>query len=75
MKLILDLPPEHAGIYVKSPVFEGFPEDENLGNDERSKDLPEDGKFYLYDGCTGERFDNRVVVGYIYMLETEPLGC
>ncbi len=29
---------ETAGIYVKSPVFEGFPEDQNLGNDERSKD-------------------------------------
>ncbi len=57
-----------AGIYVKSPVFEGFPESriwkmmEELG-------YPTDGKMYLYDGRTGERFDNRVVVGYIYMLK------
>ncbi len=30
-------------------------------------------RFYLYDGCTGERFDNRVVVGYIYMLKLSHL--
>ena len=35
--------------------------------------LPEDGKMYLYDGRTGERFDNRVVVGYIYMLKLNHL--
>ena len=57
-----------AGIYVKTPVFEGFPESEiwkmmgDLG-------LPTDGKMCLYDGRTGERFDNRVVVGYIYMMK------
>lgn len=61
-----------AGIYVKSPVFEGFPESriwemmEELG-------LPKDGKSYLYDGRTGERFDNPVVVGYIYMLKLSHL--
>ena len=27
----------------------------------------------LYDGCTGERFDNPVVVGYIYMLKLSHL--
>ena len=31
--------------------------------------LSEDGKSYLYDGRTGERFDQRVVVGQIYMLK------
>ena len=35
--------------------------------------FPEDGKMYLYDGRTGERFDNRVVVGYIYMLKLSHL--
>lgn len=35
--------------------------------------LPKDGKMYLYDGRTGERFDNRVVVGYIYMLKLSHL--
>lgn len=61
-----------SGIYVKSPVFEGFPEAriwemmKNLG-------LPEDGKLHLYDGRTGERFDSRVVVGYIYILKLSHL--
>jgi DNA-directed RNA polymerase subunit beta len=61
-----------AGIYVKSPVFEGFPESRIW---EMMKDLglPEDGKSYLYDGRTGERFENRVVVGYIYMLKLSHL--
>lgn len=59
---------ERAGIYVKSPVFEGFPEAE-IWNMMRKQGMPDDGKFYLYDGCTGERFDCKVVVGYIYMLK------
>ena len=61
-----------SGIYVKSSVFEGFPEAriwemlKNLG-------LPSDGKTYLYDGRTGERFDGRIVVGYIYILKLSHL--
>jgi len=57
-----------AGIYVKSPVFEGFPE-EKIWEMMTEQNLPSDGKMNLYDGRTGERFDNRVVVGYIYMLK------
>lgn len=60
------------GIYVKSPVFEGFPE-ERIWEMMKELDLPEDGKMYLYDGRTGERFDNRVVVGYMYMLKLSHL--
>lgn len=57
-----------AGIYVKSPVFEGFPE-EKIWEMMKEQNMPGNGKFYLYDGCTGERFDNPVVVGYIYMMK------
>lgn len=60
------------GIYVKTPVFEGFPEEE-IWKMMREVDLPETGKMYLYDGRTGERFDNPVVVGYIYMLKLSHL--
>lgn len=35
--------------------------------------LPEDGKTVLYDGRTGEPFDQRVVVGVIYMLKLHHL--
>lgn len=57
-----------VGIHIKSPVFEGFPERE-IWKMMTDQNLPEDGKFYLYDGCTGDRFDNPVVVGYIYILK------
>ncbi len=63
---------KRAGIYVKSPVFEGFPEAE-IWKMMKEQRLPENGKFYLFDGCTGERFDNTVVVGYIYMLKLSHL--
>lgn len=61
-----------AGIYVKSPVFEGFPESK-IWEMMKSQTMFQDGKVYLYDGRTGERFDNRVVVGYIYMLKLSHL--
>lgn len=61
-----------AGIYVQSPVFEGFPEDV-IWKMMKEQGLPEDGKFFLYDGCTGDRFDNAVVVGYIYLLKLSHL--
>src|SRR3990167_4741869 len=61
-----------AGIYVKSPVFEGFPESK-IWEMMKSQTMFKDGKAYLYDGRSGERFDNRVVVGYIYMLKLSHL--
>jgi DNA-directed RNA polymerase subunit beta len=61
-----------AGIYVKSPVFEGFPE-AKIWEMMKDQKMFIDGKAYLFDGRTGERFDNRVVVGYIYMLKLSHL--
>ncbi len=61
-----------SGIYVKTPVFEGFPES-RIWEMMKDAGLPDDGKMWLYDGRTGERFDNRVVVGYIYMLKLSHL--
>ena len=61
-----------AGIYVKTPVFEGFPES-RIWDMMIEQGLPADGKSYLYDGKTGERFDNTVVIGYIYMLKLSHL--
>lgn len=57
-----------AGMRVKSPVFEGFEEDE-IWRLMEEQGLPSDGKSWLYDGRTGERLDNPVVVGYMYMLK------
>lgn len=61
-----------AGVYVKSPVFEGFPESK-IWDLFKQQGLPSDGKTHLYDGRTGERFDTRVVVGYIYILKLSHL--
>lgn len=61
-----------SGIYVKSPVFEGFPES-RIWSMMQELGFPQDGKMHLYDGRTGERFENRVVVGYIYILKLSHL--
>lgn len=61
-----------AGIHVKSPVFEGFPE-KDIWKMMEEQGLPSDGKFSLYDGYTGEKFDNKVVVGYIYIMKLSHL--
>ncbi len=57
-----------AGIHIKSPVFEGFPEKE-IWRMMKEQGLEESGKFQLFDGRTGESYDSSVVVGYIYMLK------
>jgi DNA-directed RNA polymerase subunit beta len=61
-----------SGIYVKSPVFEGFPESK-IWEMMRPQTMFEDGKVHLFDGRTGERFDNRIVVGYIYLMKLSHL--
>lgn len=61
-----------AGIHVQSPVFEGIPE-ERIWELMVQQGYPKDGKFFLYDGFSGERFDNAVVVGYIYMMKLSHL--
>ena len=55
-----------------TPVFEGADEDEIREMLEKAG-LPEDGKSLLYDGVTGEAFEQRVTVGYIYMLKLSHL--
>ncbi|MDF2548950.1 MAG: rpoB [Chlamydiales bacterium] len=64
----LGMAAQRHDMHVKTPVFEGFPEKE-IWRLMKEVGWPEDGKFHLYDGCSGDRFDGRVVVGYIYMLK------
>ena len=56
------------GFSVASPVFDGIVEKE-IKEAMKKAGLPEDGKTMLHDGRTGEPFDQKVVVGYIYMLK------
>lgn len=64
----LGIAAKKAGIMVKSPVFEGFPE-EAIWKLMKENNLPEDGKFLLHDGFTGEIYDNPSVVGYMYIIK------
>jgi len=49
---------------VASPVFDGCPEDQ-IREMLRKTDLPETGQSILFDGRTGEPFDQEVTVGII----------
>lgn len=61
-----------AGIHLATPVFDGATEEDIL-NTIRVSGQSEDGKTILYDGRTGEPFDNKVTVGYVYMLKLHHL--
>ncbi|RKL62572.1 DNA-directed RNA polymerase subunit beta [Thermoanaerobacteraceae bacterium SP2] len=56
------------GWYVATPVFDGAREEEIIETLKKAG-LPEDGKTNLRDGRSGEYFDRRVTVGYMYMLK------
>ncbi len=59
---------EKLGLKFATPIFDGAKIDEiNKYTDEAG--LPRSGKTYLYDGGTGERFDQPATVGIIYMLK------
>jgi DNA-directed RNA polymerase subunit beta len=60
------------GVFMGSPVFDGAKETEIKALLERSG-LPTSGKTTLYDGMTGEKFEQPVTVGYIYMLKLSHL--
>ena len=52
----------------KTPIFDGATL-EQINGYMREAGLPENGRTYLYDGETGDRFDQPATVGYIYMLK------
>ncbi len=60
------------GLHFATPVFDGASLDEITEQLEKAG-LDTDGKAWLHDGRTGERFDNRITVGYIYMLKLSHL--
>jgi DNA-directed RNA polymerase subunit beta len=63
----------HAlGLYFATPVFDGATENEIKGWLDRAG-LPKGGKTKLYDGMSGDSFEQDVTVGYIYMLKLSHL--
>ena len=64
----LGLAAKKLGYKVATPALNGIPE-EKIKEELKRAGLPEDGKVTLYDGKSGRAYDNRVVVGYKYMLK------
>ena len=60
------------GLQYATPVFDGAREHE-IKDELRNANLPVNGKTELFDGMTGEPFDQEVTVGYIYMLKLSHL--
>lgn len=60
------------GIKIATPVFDGIKEKEIIDYLKQAN-LPETGKSKLFDGRTGNLFDQEVVVGYIYMMKLNHL--
>ncbi len=56
------------GIHVATPVFSGATREEIIDS-LKEAGIDEDGKTVLYDGRTGEPFDNRISVGVMYMIK------
>ncbi len=68
----LGLAAKKMGWHIATPVFDGARE-QDITELLKECGYPETGKLKLYDGRTGESFDNPVTVGYMYMLKLHHL--
>ena len=60
------------GWKVATPIFDGANE-QDIADALQLAGLDSEGKSWLYDGRTGERFDNKVTVGYVYFMKLHHL--
>ena len=72
LEVHLGMAAKALGWHIMTPVFDGAHEDD-IRACFRAAGMDEDGKTILYDGRTGEQFDNRVTVGYMYYLKLHHL--
>ncbi len=68
----LGLACKKLGIKIATPIFDGMPE-EQIRQYLTEAGFPKSGKMKLYDGRTGDSFDQEVVVGFIYMMKLNHL--
>jgi len=68
LEIHLGMAAKKLGIKVATPVFDGVSNDD-LREIMKESGIDEDGKTVLYDGRTGEPFDNRISVGVMYMIK------
>lgn len=68
LEMHLGMAAKALGIRVATPVFDGA-HSEDVFDTLEEAGYDRDGKHVLFDGRTGESFENRVAVGYVYMLK------
>ncbi|MDD3999901.1 MAG: DNA-directed RNA polymerase subunit beta [Bacilli bacterium] len=68
LEIHLGMAAKKLGAYIASPVFDGV-ENDDLKEIMQEAQMDLDGKTLLWDGRTGEKFDNRVSVGVMYMIK------
>lgn len=68
LELHLGMAAKKLGVYCATPVFDGATV-EDIEDMMAEAGLDSDGKTVLYDGRTGEPFENRVAVGVMYMIK------
>lgn len=72
LEMHLGLAAKKLGWHVATSVFDGANEYDIMDALEEAG-YPRDGKLTLYDGRTGQSFDNRITVGYMYYLKLHHL--
>ncbi|PKL00001.1 MAG: DNA-directed RNA polymerase subunit beta [Tenericutes bacterium HGW-Tenericutes-1] len=70
LEIHLGMAAKRLGLHVATPVFDGV-EQHDLEGIMKEAGMDPDGKTTLYDGRTGEKFDNRVSVGVMYMIKLD----
>ena len=68
LELHLGMAAKKLGVHVATPVLDGAKQ-EDIAAMMKEAGMDEDGKTVLYDGRTGEPFDNRISVGVMYMIK------
>jgi DNA-directed RNA polymerase subunit beta len=73
LEVHLGLIAKTLGWKVATPAFNGATE-QDIQQLFKQSGLPEDGKVELFDGRTGEEFENRVTMGYMYIIKLEHMA-
>ena len=73
LEVHLGLIAKTLGWKVATPAFNGASE-QDIKQLFKESGLPEDGKVQMFDGRTGEEFENRVTMGYMYMIKLEHMA-
>jgi DNA-directed RNA polymerase subunit beta len=70
LEIHLGMAAKKLGIHIATPVFDGV-EKWDLDDIMKEAGMSPEGKYTLYDGRTGEKFDNKVAVGIMYMIKLD----